>query len=109
MKHSVKIPSAPGVPADEMVLAAAIASAKARGYGPCKGRLVKSENNKMFCCVIGALRLDEVDCIRLYDQTGVSTQQLLYGNDYTKFTTCSYDEGETTGHAFQLAMEDEPA
>ena len=122
------------IPADEMLLAEAIAAAKARGLGWCSGRPFKSERDKYggpdvgediiklvdtgeikSCCAMGALALAGRITIRqsFYDNGGVTPPDELanvyYGNDRPDFLPwgCDDDNGESLGWAFRCAMTQE--
>lgn len=106
----------PPIPRDEMLLAEAIAAAKARGLKHCTG--VPFEGGKRgglsvygahACCAVGALVL--AGKATLHRDKGFAKQPSLSmvtnGNDYGFEWEDGADRGESLGWAFRCAMTQE--
>jgi len=111
---------APDAPADEMLLAVALAEANARELKPFMGDFFADANGGMVaadyphlraCCAMGALLLAGVAqadagsgnfCV----PAPFDADSICRGNDdsIVKWDDVEADRGETLGHAFQLAM-----
>ena len=105
------------IPHDEMLLAEAIAAAKARNMAWTSGYIFLDENKNdlyrsgegaAFCCAIGGLLLAGVDPT----ESGLYEDDVGNGNDesskWMEDEPNATDCGESLGWAFRCAMEDSP-
>ncbi len=116
------------IPADEMLLAEAIAAAHANklrwtsgspfteAYGlACS--VYPGKRDTKACCAIGAIAVAKgirkgQDAYTVFDTTvrdqlKLRTGDVYYGNDNEGYTKCTNDNGMTLGRAFRYAMTDE--
>lgn len=103
-----------GVPEDEMLLAEALAAARARGLGWCKERPFEGAGGggiyppeyAVRCCALGALHLAgraNMEC-RSYYTVG-RLADVVEGNDIDKeWMSTATDRGASMGWAFRCAM-----
>jgi hypothetical protein len=114
----------PPIPADEMLLAEAIAAAKARGLKWCRGSAFENaighqatRSTATNCCALGALALVGAVSDRQAlnpvqrDVGSLNTGHVFYGNDFPERWThgegwLAGDKGESLGWAFRCAMEE---
>jgi hypothetical protein len=116
------------IPRDEMLLAEAIAAAKARGMKWCRGSAFEDADGNQTtrskaarCCALGALALADVlpgylaisGIEREVRSIGINTGQVFYGNDFAGLWTTgdvsflAGDKGESLGWAYRCAMTQE--
>jgi hypothetical protein len=101
------------IPADEMLLAEAIAAAKARGMGWCAGTPFMRDgsgaypHNANACCALGALHFAghvPIECHAIV--VPQSLGGVSWGNDLNWNWRQGADHGESLGWAFRCAMEE---
>lgn len=94
------------IPADEMLLAEALAAAKARGLGWCQGKpfVYDDDYEIVACCAKGALSLAGLD------STHKSIDAAWIGNDSDEglWGDNEDDFGRSLGWAFRCAMTESP-
>lgn len=108
------------IPEDEMLLAEAIAAAKAKRFGWMKYSMFGDENEvglcstdgvpdrAAYCCAYGALVVAEKAPL-LYPDRPSHLRHIGSGNDCMEWTDGDADCGESLGWAFRCAMtQDEP-
>ncbi len=100
------------IPADEMLLAEAIAAAKARGLKWTEGSWFRDDygiettrQDAAFCCALGALGVAgrvRIGHVPLSSKFG----NVAYGNDTEIAWSSGPDRGESLGWAYRQAMQD---
>ena len=103
------------IPADEMLLAEAIAAARARGLSWCAGRAFlggsdsRSPRGAVACCAVGALVLAKRTRLARNKQYSSDPKfsAVSCGNDLAMYWSGLVpDNGESLGWAFRCAMQD---